>query len=649
MAAAHVAVTVRHLKTGVMPMRLETIVRRPFLPSVFVLGLVWVSCTSAASKGDGGVFSEAGAVQVNPCDPNPCVSFPGTQCKLGRCVAGQLQVTGGSTSGNLTGTYTFHSGQAGVQLTAISGSASGSQATLNLVGSTEQIVVSMPDKDHVQMLWGGQVITGNGALPAPAVAALTQLAPSPLLQASALAALELGCSSQPDANQLAVLLAPWQLVMKYVQADRIEQVKALASRSSCAYFADPTKPTAAPAPALMSLSFDDPIPNVFGIFPLDGIGAVELTPGGAFGKLSGSTTGPCGALCRGACGPDCTTVNCTFKGTGLCQHDNFGKQNGYWQTATVYNCGTHDGCRQHDDCYDLCNDGRCGTWTAVTCRRGCDADAFRQYPVEGPSWVGGHGPFDGRLDFEYPDPPRYDPVLCPVGGGGADAAVIAVDASAKDSVSTGPDLMTKADLAGTADEPVSVVTPDAPGVADAPVTSTWRMTNFELKSSAGDGCYTLVSSSNGQVTLRSDCQSFEGAYFTETDTISWTPPPETLTVVKNQPLSTVWWQGTMSGTTLLSIPAAFHPPSISLDARMYQQSHPTDAYSAVTSSAARAELTPSGSFAISAQDGGGFQADPHSGNPPLDPSPVVVKANISLQGANAGFTHVNLSYTYTRQ
>ena len=231
-------------------------------------------------------------------------------------------------------------------------------------------------------------------------------------------------------------------------------------------------------------------------------------------------------MCRGACGPDCTRNNCTLRGTGRCESDPAGRQTGNWVTANVYSCGTHQACREHDDCYDTCNNGRCDSWAAASCRRKCDLDTVSKWPAPAPYWwARGYGSFDNHIDFEYPDPPRYDPLLCPLKGGGLDASADgSTDLRNADVPSGTPD-------AGRPDASVVPdVSPDWPEdtakVQDAPIMNTWRMTNCEVVLEPHtDGCYKMLSSANGQAQAAGDCLYYDGKTFTETDTFTWTASP----------------------------------------------------------------------------------------------------------------------------
>jgi len=115
-----------------------------------------------------------------------------------------------------------------------------------------------------------------------------------------------------------------------------------------------------------------------------------------------------GALCRGACGGDCPS-SCTaappimacVDDAALCEHIDC--------TSTGVTCGSHEGCRIHDDCYDACAVAGRG----FGCRRECDLACLNTYGLPCGSWARGGGPYDGTITFY--DPPTSSgssPGLC---------------------------------------------------------------------------------------------------------------------------------------------------------------------------------------------------------------------------------------------
>jgi len=109
----------------------------------------------------------------------------------------------------------------------------------------------------------------------------------------------------------------------------------------------------------------------------------------AFGPVKNQSA----PACRGACGMDCPSsceqevdFDCTGAGT--------------LTRVRSYSCGTHLGCRQHDDCLDRCSQQNADR---LECQTECNAEAVTDWGVEqSTSWAVGGGPFDGApIRFEY--------------------------------------------------------------------------------------------------------------------------------------------------------------------------------------------------------------------------------------------------------
>lgn len=129
-----------------------------------------------------------------------------------------------------------------------------------------------------------------------------------------------------------------------------------------------------------------------------------------------------GAHCRGACGPDCDT--CHSDGDDV--DKKVCEQQGDFHSWHVYPnyvvCDTHDGCRQHDACYDWCAAG--GESTIIgPCHRLCDFECLCNNGA--PScvgWIFGSGG-DDRMYFSdapYSLPGCRGP--CPHEGEGGEGA-----------------------------------------------------------------------------------------------------------------------------------------------------------------------------------------------------------------------------------
>lgn len=133
-----------------------------------------------------------------------------------------------------------------------------------------------------------------------------------------------------------------------------------------------------------------------------------------------------GAKCRGACGPDCWTcadpedvVECVPRtnADGEPAHD-------LWLYPNYQECDTHQGCRDHDACYDYCKSGA-SSLDPFVCARLCDLECACDYPpLQCASWIFGGPPHDGKMFFsDQPTIKSSCDIPCPTGGasGGAGA------------------------------------------------------------------------------------------------------------------------------------------------------------------------------------------------------------------------------------
>lgn len=132
-------------------------------------------------------------------------------------------------------------------------------------------------------------------------------------------------------------------------------------------------------------------------------------PGSTVRNGFGPQAGAKANLCRGACGAGCPS-SCQDTVVYECAAD------ARLRRVVVYDCGTHQGCRIHDDCLDTClQSGVAGG----ECQSRCDADAVNRFgPESSASWLTGGGPYDGRIRFEYTQdgPDTLEPVwACPEG------------------------------------------------------------------------------------------------------------------------------------------------------------------------------------------------------------------------------------------
>lgn len=279
-----------------------------------------------------------------------------------------------------------------------------------------RVDVTLTDADHVTVAGDRGSLDGDGELTDAERRALVALDDAGLAEGAGIAAMFLACGREEiPPIAAAALLAPFQASLKYMEPNRVDAARAVAARSSCVWMADPAHPLGDEGPGdLVRFGQENPVPNVYGYFPFDGVGSVEA----GLPRAAGDALGPCEALCRGACGADCDPDDCTATPIFVCE-----EQDGVFTTnvltGVLQSCGTADGCRAHDDCFDTCNQVEgCGTWSAARCRRGCDLEAAATWGVEtGALWATGHGPKDSApLEFQYLDFVGVpDPLTCPAG------------------------------------------------------------------------------------------------------------------------------------------------------------------------------------------------------------------------------------------
>lgn len=125
-----------------------------------------------------------------------------------------------------------------------------------------------------------------------------------------------------------------------------------------------------------------------------------------------------GALCRGTCGVDCPPPpSCTLPHDRV-ECEDLGDRH-IWHTYVNYaRCGTHQGCRDHDSCYDFAATMPIwgfGGYLIGPMYRACDLEAMCGYGFQqGVTWATGGGPYDRQLryaDQVFVTPGCYGP--CP--------------------------------------------------------------------------------------------------------------------------------------------------------------------------------------------------------------------------------------------
>jgi len=119
----------------------------------------------------------------------------------------------------------------------------------------------------------------------------------------------------------------------------------------------------------------------------------SANPGETIRNAFGPAKNKGAPVCRGACGMDCPSscenemqFECVGAGTLI--------------RVNTFSCGTHQGCRQHDDCLDRCSQEHSEEYD---CQAECHAEAVTDWGLEmAGSWAIGGGPFDGEpIQFEY--------------------------------------------------------------------------------------------------------------------------------------------------------------------------------------------------------------------------------------------------------
>lgn len=125
---------------------------------------------------------------------------------------------------------------------------------------------------------------------------------------------------------------------------------------------------------------------------------------------------PSGAFCRGACGPDCKT--CTDLGPMyLCMEDGAGGHE-IWEYPNWTVCPTHQGCREHDACYDWAADklGEKGVLGILgPGHRLCDLECICTYNTpQCVGWIFGSGGDDVMFFSDRPGPIGGCRGACPV-------------------------------------------------------------------------------------------------------------------------------------------------------------------------------------------------------------------------------------------
>ena len=143
------------------------------------------------------------------------------------------------------------------------------------------VAIEGPERGSIE--WRGKTLDGYGPLTDSERETLAQLEQHLPARTLALVPLDLACA--PGADKLdpaiaAALLMPFQMRLKYrTPASDVEQtIVRTARHSRCQYFVSPLDerdPARTPSPMVAALSFEQPVPMVYGFFPFDGEGQAE--------------------------------------------------------------------------------------------------------------------------------------------------------------------------------------------------------------------------------------------------------------------------------------------------------------------------------------------------------------------------------------
>ncbi len=313
---------------------------------------------------------------------------------------------------------------------------------------------------------GGVQISGRGEVAEERREMIVEILESPFGKELPRLSLEMGCrlTQQGAAPLLAAFVQPWQILFK-LSGSLVAETEALRLSPGCSY-RTPTRGR------VLVLQEGEPMAYVPFFNTLDAEGAAHQA-------LSPKSTGPCGAMCRGACGADCTSPFCTTESSG-CE----------------FVCPTHPFCQWHDACYDSCNSVYgCSSLAAWSCKRlicdeGCVAQGYSSDTCA--AWSQGLGPSTGYATYN-----ECDGNDCYGGDGGAfdflqvvrEPGVTVTEMNLRDALSSGP--MASALEAGRIPSSQALSSGSGPGQPDA--TRRWRslgpdgVYSFDCGGSGGGG------------------------------------------------------------------------------------------------------------------------------------------------------------------
>ena len=137
--------------------------------------------------------------------------------------------------------------------------------------------------------------------------------------------------------------------------------------------------------------------------------AQSAQPGDTVRNSFGPMPGTLPSMCRGACGKGCPDT-CSQSVTLECLNTERVRR------VVSYSCGTHRGCRDHDNCLDACRVNAQG----LDCDSYCHTQAIEAWGLERTtSWAMGSEPFDSapiRFEYTLHAPDAHEPAFrCPEG------------------------------------------------------------------------------------------------------------------------------------------------------------------------------------------------------------------------------------------
>ncbi len=370
--------------------------------------------------------------------------------------SGRLEISSLSDNGDISGVYFLERGLDKKQIFFTVDQRG--NAFYNLDGDPAgPLKIQFTAENTVEIQWNKQSWDGNGPLSATEKASLVAAFESDLGQGLTSIPLQAACRSDSDLTpgQMAALLVPLQMKYKYLVSNRSGLAEELIQEYPCS--SSEHGLSSGLGSNLVQFTISAPVPVVPGFFPFDETGAIE----GEFSTTGSNKSacaryydtsldlqdpvrstfsdppafdapGPCGALCRGACGADCDPDNCSFSKENRCEKDENGQNTGNVFRVVVFECGLHQGCINHDDCYDRCNLANgCNTWSAAFCRHAitsnptqvqagfCDQTAIvEEGPIDPALWMHGFGDMPLRKTYVYVDEEYgsyYNPGGCPIG------------------------------------------------------------------------------------------------------------------------------------------------------------------------------------------------------------------------------------------